>query len=103
MRIAMIALANSKGGIMDFWEIIRDDGRELKVGDFRFKWDGHNTEQVKTWLREAKRNYAQDYKYLIEKQRRAMCRYGKAWLNMVKEEAKYRANQEEINRFIKNF
>lgn len=83
----MIALANHKGGVMDFYLIVRDDGRELLFGDVRFEYTGKNTEQVQKWLRDAKRAYMQDYKRLLDKQHKTIDRLSKSYLCMHKQQA----------------
>lgn len=59
----MIAIPTSKGGFMDFWTFVKDDGRAIDSYMIRFNYNGRqDLERIRQLLGQGKRDYLDDLK-----------------------------------------
>ena len=72
----MIAIADCRGGVLDFFRIERFTGQELQYGDWCFDYNGkkHELERIRTALKEIKRTYNQEINRMLRERQRAVMR-----------------------------
>lgn len=64
----MIAIADCRGGVLDFFKIEPYRGQEIQYGDWCFDYNGrkHELERIRIVLKEIKRTYNQEISRLLK-------------------------------------
>lgn len=72
----MIAIADCRGGVLDFFKIERFTGQELQYGDWCFDYNGkkHELERIRIVLKEIKKAYNQEISRMLRERQRAVVR-----------------------------
>lgn len=89
----MIAIANHKGGVYDFFRIERFNGQERGNYDYVFDWHKKKCEleRIKMILKETKKAYFQDMEMLRKSRIRV------AYESTMRQRMLYRSMQKTIN------
>ena len=89
----MIAIANHRGGVFDFFKIERFNGQERGNYDYVFDWHHKDSQLdlIKMHLKEIKKAYNQDMEALRKSKIRV------AYESTMKERMLYRSMQKTIN------
>lgn len=72
----MIAIADCRGGVLDFFKIEQYRGQDLQYGDWCFDYNGrqHELERIRIVLKEIKRMYNQEISRMLRDRQRAVMR-----------------------------
>lgn len=89
----MIAIANHKGGVFDFFRIERFNGQERGNYDYIFDWHKKKSEleQIKAILKSTKKAYLQDMEALRKSKIRV------AYESTMRQRMLYKSMQKTIN------
>ena len=89
----MIAIADCRGGVLDFFKIEPYRGQELQYGDWCFDYNGrkHELERIRIVLKEIKRTYNKEIIRMLKERRRV------AYESTMRQRMLYRSMQKTIN------
>lgn len=89
----MIAIADCRGGVLDFFKIEPYRGQDLQYGDWCFDYNGrkHELERIRIVLKEIKRTYNQEISRMLKERRQV------AYESTMRQRMLYRSMQKTIN------